>query len=243
MSAFPRHLDKNEFKLLAAILPFNKTGYKKYYNFISSAFVVSNGRFGGGNLILGSIDAIADLSIPSTPIIANGKVKTNIGEYYLTIHDLENDLLEVDINPFPVENSDLIVENVSSISMWKPGEPSPGNFKVKEYEIESKKYVLAICKDEKAIWLYEYASGLNHSIPVSNFFIELVNIKREKSSPIIKDPSKIFDIIDLYSDYEIILAFLLYCRYKRKFNFDNLLQQHLIDQKRTKRRFNIFRRK
>lgn len=239
---YPRKLSTAEREILFSLLPENKSGYKNYRSLIDKYSVISEGRFGNGNLILGEVDSSPDFSISSSPVFALGNIITSEINYYAVIHLLDEGMIEIQIDPYPVED-EIVIKNIVSYSDWKPGKKSPEkNSDVYQYMIKDGEYLLAICPVSKKIWLHEYKTEVNYIIPMSNFFNELMRVKKVKDEKLLMNPSKFFDEINNYSGLEIKLAFLLYNKYIRRFNLGNVLENLLTEKGKRKRNLKLFGR-
>ena len=243
MKDFPRKLNDAELNLLLMLLPENKSGYSKYRKLIREFFVLGEGRFGEGNYFLGNPDDEIDLEISSSPILTSGIVKTDKATFEISINEIQDNKIEFSILPYPDEAEIYKVENVLTISDWIPGKKSPEGKTVKLFSIDAMNYILAIAPIDHKIWLYEKSSGINYPIPVSNFYNELLRLKRETRKEFYQNPNRLFEELDTCSESEIILAFLMYCKYKRRFNFDYMIDRLITEPKKKKSFFSFFRRK
>ncbi|AFH49601.1 Hypothetical protein IALB_1895 [Ignavibacterium album JCM 16511] len=243
MKEFPRKLSDAELNLLLLLLPEDKPGYSRYRNLIRNYFVIGEGRFGEGNYFLGKVDDEIDLEISSSPILTSGIVETDKTTFEISINQIQDDKIEFSISPYPDVNEFYRVKRVITISDWIPGKKSPDGNKVKLFPVDGLNYVLAIAPLDHKIWLYEKSSGINYPIPISNFYNELLRLKRESRNEVYKSPNKLFEEIESFTEAEIILAFLLYCKYKRRFHFDHLIDKYLTEPKNKKSLFSFFRRK
>lgn len=243
MKDSPRKLNDVELNLLLLLLPENKPGYSKYRKLIRDFYIIGEGRFGEGNYFLGNIDDEIDLEISSSPILTSGVVKTDKAIFEISINEIQDNKIEYSISPYPDENEIYKVESVTTLSDWLPGKKSPEGNKVKLFSIDGMNYLLAIAPNDHKIWLYEKSSGINYPVPVSNFYNELLRLRRETRKEFYQNTNKLFENLDSFSESEIILAFLLYCKYKRKFNFDYLIEKYLTVPDKKKSFFSFFRRK
>lgn len=243
MREFPRKLSDAELNLLLLLLPEEKSGYARYRSLIREFFVIGEGRLGEGNYLLGNAHAEIDLEISSSPILTSGVVKTDKTTFEISINEIQDNKIEFSISPYPDQNEIYRVENVITLSDWIPGKKSPDGNRVKLYSIDGMNYILAIVPAEHKIWLYEKSSGINYPIPVSNFYNELLRLKRETRNEVYKNPNKLFEDIESFTESEIILAFLLYSKYKRRFHLDHLIDKFLTEPKKKKSLFSFFRRK
>lgn len=236
-------LSQNELKLLFAILPADKPGYKKYRDMISGLKVMGKGRFNDGNFYLGSGETKPDLSIASTPVFAVGIVKTNLGNIDVLIHEYEDDLIEVQLSKRFGDDDELIIDDVLSFSDWNPGGNSPGsNEVVKEFEIIKDRFILIIDKSNKKIWLHNFETGVNHIIPVSNYFNELMRLKRIKDENLFRSPSLFFNKLDDFSEEDFKLAFYQYNKFMRRFNIKINPEDLLTPVVHKKKFFKLFSR-
>lgn len=243
MKNYPRKLNDAELNLLLLLLPENKPGYAKYRNLIHQYYILGEGRFDEGNYFLGNIDDEIDLEISSSPILTSGIVTTDKATFEISINEIQENKIEFSISPYPDENEIYKVENVIALSDWMPGKKSPEGNKVKLFPVDGLNYILVIAPSEHKIWLYEKSSGINYPIPVSNFYNELLRLKRETREEYFQNPNKLFEELDSFSEAEIILSFLLYCKYKRRFNFEHLIDKFLTEPQKKKSFFSFFRRK
>lgn len=243
MKNYPRKLNDAELNLLLLLLPEDKPGYAKYRNLIHQYYILGEGRFGEGNYFLGNIDDEIDLEISSSPILTSGIVTTDKATFEISINEIQDNKIEFSISPYPDENEIYKVENVITLSDWMPGKKSPEGNKVKLFPVDGLNFILVIAPSEHKIWLYEKSSGINYPIPVSNFYNELLRLKRETREEYFQNPNKLFEELDSFSEAEIILSFLLYCKYKRRFNFEHLIDKFLTEPQKKKSFFSFFRRK
>ncbi len=219
---FPRKLNDIEKELLFSLLPKERKGYAEYRRKISNYYVIGLGRFGNGNLILGELNDKVDFSMPSSPVFAVGSVKTNLGEIYIVIHEEFENQIEVDISePEIMKAGELKYISKWSYSFWKPGMKNPANNeKVREIHIIKNKLVVAVSVADKKIWVFEKENGVNHFIPVTKFYDELMRIKEEKDPKIALDASRFFKDQAAYSDELIARTFLVYNKYWKKMEID-----------------------
>lgn len=241
-NTFPRLISETEIKLLFSILPAEKSGYLEYRNIIPKLFIIGEGRFGNGNLILGAKDKKPDLTLSSSQVYALGSIFTKTRKYDVIIHSMDEGMMEFQIDPFPIEE-EIEVESLISYSYWNPGMNAPeDDSRVYEYEIKKDEFTLAIAPSSKKIWLHDKNTGVNHIIPVSNFFNELMRLKNIKDDHLLRKPSQFFDEIQKYSSLDIKLAFLLYNKYLRRFNLTGVLENTLNEKVPRKKILKYFGR-
>ncbi len=222
---FPRKLSRTERQLLFSVLPENKPGYASYRKLIEDLFVVGFGRFGEGNFILGKENDLPDLSAPSSNIFAVGNCNCKYGNIYIVIHEMFEDKIEIQFSKSFVEKipDDIDVQSSWTYSTWIPGFPHPGDkSKVREIQIIKNNVVLAISTKHKRIWVYEKKSGVNHFIPVTKLYDEIMRIEEEKDPKIALDSSRFFSHNSGLSDQLIGQGFLVYNKYWKKVEVDKL---------------------
>lgn len=239
---YPRKLTASERTILFSILPDGKTGYKNYRSLIDKFYLIGEGRFGNGNLILGELDKLSDPFISSSSVFALGNIFTADEDYYIVIHSIDEGAIEIQIDPYPV-NNEIVITKVVSYSDWVPGMKSPEkNSKVYQYLIKEKEYILAICPLSKKIWLHEYITGVNHIIPKSNFINELMQLQKVTKDKSLINPANFFENINKFSDNEIKLSFLLYNKYLKHFDLGDKLEKFLAENLKSKKSLKLFGR-
>lgn len=230
MGDFPRQLTANEKKILFAVLPENKSGYKYYRDKIENLVVIGQGRFDRENLLLGKEGNKPDLAVPSNPVFACGTVLCKETKFDVLIHEEYDDEIEFDITTSGSINIEDNYEIVSawSYSEWKPGQKAPSDSSpVREAQVIPGEFVLSVAPGHKKIWLHDMKSGVNHLIPVSNFYNQLMMVKDIRNSEVALNPGTFFDSIEKYSDEDLVSALLTYNKYIRRFkiNLDYFARQ------------------
>jgi hypothetical protein len=111
---------------------------------------------------------------------------------------------------------------------------------VREIIIVPGKYLLAIAGTAKKMWLHEFENGVNHLLPVSNFYNELMRLNNIRDPKIILSPGRLFENLPAYDDQQIISAFLSYNKYLKKIDIEYYpADQSNNIQNRKKTLFNI----
>ncbi len=223
MEKFPRALKEKEKYLLFSVLPENKPGYKRYREKIEKLAVIGQGRFDRDNMILGKADCKPDLSFPSTPVFASGTVICKETEIDVNIHEEAEDEIEFDISTNNFFEPECGFTEISkwSYSEWVPGLNAPkDNSPVREIVIIPVKFILAVAPVHKKIWLHNFVTGVNHLIPVSNFYNQLMMVKDIKNSRVALHPEIFFEHLSEYSDQDFISALITYNKYLKRFDID-----------------------
>ena len=245
MENFPRTLKEIEKEFLFSILPENKPGYKMYRDKINNKYVIGYGRFGETNLVLGNKEDKFAIEDASSSIFAAGSIIYDNGKIEISINEEIDDRIEFDISPKEYEqifrNKEIKRWNYSE---WIPGQKSPKEqTNVREIIIVPAKYILAISIDDKRIWVYEFDSGINYLIPLSNFYNQLMIYKNIRDPKIALKPNLFFERgkggQSDYTDIDLKNTFITYNKYLRKLDIQEDLT--IIEpQKSKKRLFKIF---
>ncbi|PKL82981.1 MAG: hypothetical protein CVV24_07340 [Ignavibacteriae bacterium HGW-Ignavibacteriae-3] len=213
---FPRELTPREKNWIFAALPENKLGYKQYRDIIENLLVIGYGRFGEGNLILGEKGDTIDLEVSSTPILAVATITFDVGKIYITIHEELENQIEVDIKGTGMDKipDDLREAKVWTYSNWVPGEKAPfDKSDIREVHLVENQIVLAIAPVHKKVWVYNYLSGINHFIPVTNYYNEMMILMNNKNSETALNPGRLFSNLSEFTDEQLVQGFLVYNKY------------------------------
>jgi hypothetical protein len=76
--------------------------------------------------------------------------------------------------------------------------------------------VLAISPQEKRLWLYNGTTGMNHPIPITNFYNELMLIKGIRDPEIALRSALLFENLHQYTDSDLDAAFIAYNRFRKR---------------------------
>jgi hypothetical protein len=224
MDNFPRKLKDIEKDLLFFILPSAKPGYHLYRQKINNMNVLGYGRFGDTNLILGFNDDVINVQDASSSVFAAGSIIYENEKIDISINEEIDDRIEFDISPNGYEEFySLQIIKKWNYSDWMPGQKSPReNSEVREIIIVPNKYIFAAASKEKKLWLYEFESGINYLIPLSNFYNQLMIQKNIRDPKVALKPNLFFESglgsIEKYSDDDLRNAFITYNKYLRRLN-------------------------
>ncbi|MGK9475203.1 hypothetical protein [Melioribacter sp. OK-6-Me] len=222
---FDTKINTLEKKWLFAILPENKPGYRSIRNKIENSFVLkridlSNEQIQDSYkliLVPKNNSGKNNLDIYATTPISVGRIKYENAEVYITISSLEDDVFEIEISKDEKLSQYGRLLNIETFANWVPGVKAPfDNSRVREIEIVKNKYLLAIAPQLKRIWLYEFETGLNYLIPLSNLFNEIMRAKKIQSPKIVGNPDYLFENIDEFEDEDFIRGLYFYNKYIRR---------------------------
>ena len=245
MENFPRKLKELEKELLFSILPPNKSGYSSYREKIENKYVLGAGRFGETNLILGNKEEELSIYDASSTIFAAGSIIYDEGKIEISINEEIDGRIEFDISPKDYEQ---VVRRKEvkrwNYSEWIPGQASPREkLYVREIVISPGRYTLSVSAGEKRIWLYEFDSGINYLIPLSNFYNQLMIQKNIRDPKIALKPNLLFGESNGkhsdYTDIELRNAFIGYNKYIRKLNIKE--EQIFSGTKEKRKLFKLFK--
>jgi hypothetical protein len=228
--AYPRSLTPLEKDLLLWVLPGDRPGYREYRTLADSWHVVGIGRRGVGNYILAAPENVIDIESPLPQVFAYGIVETGTGNIAVTIRERLGDQLEYEIVNLQGEG----VSEISSekrrwtFSTWTPSMSCPiGGDPLRKIEIRSvglRRYMLALCPIDKRLWVYDESSGVNHPIPVTNFYNELMLHTNNRDPKVALDAKRLFSDLGRYSDTDFTKAFVSYNAQKTKVTFIDPVQ-------------------
>lgn len=213
---FPRELAAYERDLLLWILPAERPGYSEYRTFVQEWKVVARGRRGEGNYILAPSGEQPDHESPLPQILAYGVVETTAGELSVSVRErLENQVeFEVASARGAVNPAQFQEVRRWTLSTWLPSHGCPHcGEAVRQARMSSESgrtLVLAICSRDRRLWVYDENSGVNHPIPVTNFYNELMLHKNIRDPKIALDSKRLFAELPLYSDADLTHAFRSY---------------------------------
>ncbi|HUN66515.1 MAG TPA: hypothetical protein VMW43_10470 [Bacteroidota bacterium] len=228
---YPRGLTPREREWIEWILPASRSGYAAYRNRIAGTVVIGEGRRGTGELILGRRGDEPDFSAPLAPVFAYGMIESDTGGVSVTIRQESGGQISVEIAAHAGESvpDELPVRRRWSYSDWLPGGVCPQcrgplrEVPMRPANSPETEFTLALCPVDGRIWLYERASGINHLIPVTNYYNELM-LKKNIRDPIVAlSSARLFTDIGGYSDADLTAAFESYNRQRHKVRIDGPL--------------------
>jgi hypothetical protein len=215
---YPRALRPKEENVLEFVLPEDRPGYRNYRNLIRSMVVLSLGRRGRGNFVLGDQRDTADLTSPLPPVIAYGMVETTQDQFSVTVRECIAGQIDVEVvSRRGEELPDHFEEKRRwTYSPWSPGKPSPAtNLPVREVAVGGL-VVLAVSREERRLWIYDGRSGMNLLIPVTNYYNELMLQKKIRDPGVALNPNRLYSDLSDFTDAEMREAFIAYNASRRR---------------------------
>lgn len=221
-SHYPRSLTERERAWLEWVLPAERAGYREYRKLLDTMLVLGEGRRGKGDFILGFAGDVPDTSITLLPVFAYGVIETNFGPISITVRENYTDQIDVEVVSHRGEDvPDEFEESRRwTYSTWSPGNVCPQCGKaLREVPMHSdagKNFVLAICSNNNRIWVFDTETQVNHLIPVTNFYNELMLHKNIRDPKVALDSKLLFTNLIKYTDAELTYAFLTYNKLKTR---------------------------
>ncbi len=219
---FPRELTPFERALLLWVLPADRSGYAEYRNRVQEWKVTGRGRRGEGNYILGAPGLVPDTESPLPHLFAFGLVKAGRGEITVSVRERLGDQLEFEITSPVDEELPGGLESYRrwTLSEWLPSLPCPGcSGATREVEMKTKSghsLVLAICREDHRLWLYDAQTRVNHPIPVTAFYNELMLQQKVQDRRAVPGSKRLFTDLGTFSDAALTGAFSSYNRLRTK---------------------------
>jgi hypothetical protein len=237
----PRQLSTQEREWIEWILPSDRSGYKSYRDAIRSMVIIGEGRRGNGEMILGNTGTYPDFSAPLPSVFAYGAIETNFGTISITVREMLDEQISVEIVSQRSENIPEEFEEARrwTYSTWTPGTVCPQCAKpvreiaMRSVEVENVRFVLALCRSDKRLWVYDTSSGVNRLIPVTNFYNELMLHKNIRDPKIALDAKLLFMDMEKYSDDDLTYAFLTYNTLKTKVRIEGKIESETQHNKRS----------
>ncbi|MBM4168896.1 MAG: hypothetical protein FJ215_07035 [Ignavibacteria bacterium] len=239
---YPRALSPQERDLLFWVLPPDRPGYRRYREAVESLEVMGEGRRGSGNNMLAPPGIRIDCESPLPHVIAYGIVEAEDATIAVSVREFLGAQLEFEIMNLSGAAVPKTFTEIRrwSLSDWYPGLVCPiCSQKLRETGVasdETRKVVLAICAADKRIWLYDGETGINHLVPVTSFYNELMLHRRIRDPEIALHPERLFADLDRYTDRDLVHAFYNYNRLRMKVRLE------MIDPGTTERETSFMKR-
>ncbi len=228
--SFPRDLSPLEKDLLLWLLPADRPGYREYRSIVAAWSVAAKGRRGEGNFILASETTEIDNESPLPQVFAYGLVELAHGAIAITIRERLGDQLEYEIVSLEGESLPDVLEEKRrwTFSTWLPKQACPNCLGIlREVVMQTergRRFALALCKNDGRIWVYDEVSGVNHPVPLTNFYNELMLHTKVRDPNIALNSKRLFTDLQNYSDSTLSRAFASYNKLKTKIEFEDQLQ-------------------
>ncbi|HTP12296.1 MAG TPA: hypothetical protein VMM37_01660 [Bacteroidota bacterium] len=228
--SFPRALTTQERDLLLWILPEDRAGYRTYRVFIETWTVAGPGRRGTGNYVLTPGGTRVDNESPLPPILAYGVVRTQDGDVAISIRERLEDQVEFEIVNLNGDSVPPALRETGrwTFSGWLPGQACPiCTVEPREVGIlttTGRRMVMAFCVNDERVWLHDGNDGVNHLIPLTNFYNELMLHTNTRDPKIALNARLLFTHLRTYTDADLVRAFASYNKLKSRIFLDEGIQ-------------------
>ena len=218
----PRRLTDWERELLLWLLPADRPGYREYRDLIEQWGVTAAGRRGPGNYILSPLDERVDNESPLPQVLSYGVVETDQGSISVSLRERLGNQVEFEIAKLgPGEIGPSFRElRRWTFSSWSAGKPCPmcerPTREVPMKTTTGRELVLAICAKNERLWVFDIPSGVNHPVPMTNFYNEVMLHRRVRDPETALDPRRLFSRLDEFTDGDLVRAFSSYNKIRTK---------------------------
>lgn len=223
---FPRELKPFERELLEWVLPDERPGYVEYRKLLGGWRVVAQGRRGKGNYLVAPLDERPDNESPLPSVIAYGIVETSEGEISVSVRERLGNQVEFEIAKLG-KGDDVVLERERrrwTLSSWLPGSPCPqcasAPREISMQTTSARRLALAICPTDRRIWIYDEETGINHPVPITNFYNELMFHKKVRDPEIALNSRRLFEKLHEFSDSDLVSAFRSYNQVRTKVDLE-----------------------
>lgn len=233
---FPRQLTGIERELLLWLLPEDRPGYRDYRTLVSEWSVVAQGRRGEGNFVLALPGEIADIESPLPQVLAYGVVETTSDSIAVTIRERLGNQIEYEITglhkggPISLENE----KRRWSFSEWSPRFACPVcDQPLRQVDMvtdQGHALTLALCSSDRRMWVHNTKTLVNHIIPPTVFYNELMIHKNIREPRVALDSSRLFSHLSEFSDADLIHAFRTYNQIRTKVPLEGALRLPMLQQ-------------
>lgn len=226
---FPRDLSTLERELLLWILPADRPGYAAYRELVAVWKVAAKGRRGEGSYILAKKGSAVDNESPLPQLLVYGTVEFETGEVTVSLRERLDDQVEFEIAGEIADASvGLQALRRWTLSSWLPSGACPCcGGSLREVVMRAgtgRQLVLAICVRDRRLWVYDDRTGVNHPIPVTSFYNELMLHRNVKDPKIALDSRRLFTALGTFRDIDLVRAFMAYNRLRTKVILDEPLE-------------------
>jgi hypothetical protein len=233
---YPRELSDFENRALQMLLPLDRDGYKPYYEFLTRAQVIGEGRWGIGDLILAEAPSEIDLTAGMNPVVAYGELTLRqSATLTVSIHTPEDRQMEVQFGGDTAAYKPEDILSSWTYSSWKPGDADPGSgatLRTIQFQDKNAKvlYVLAISTFHRSIWVHHVLSSFNQLLPVTGFYEYLIRAKAAEAGRESFRPSGLFQQLNDFTDEELRMGLLHYNDENRKFDATAVAREPIVKQ-------------
>ena len=215
---FPRGLRECERDALLGVLPETRPGYLRYRNLIAGMEVLGQGRRGQGHMVLGGRGDIPDVLSAPGVVVAYGMIEATNTRFTISVREYLGRQIDAEIvSSDGSEITDHVGERRCwTFSTWSPGAPSPDTgAQVREVAV-GESATLALCPDERRLWVHDRTDGMVYLLPITNFHNEVMLVKGIRDPEIALRPDQFFHDHARYDDADLRRAFIAYNAVRRR---------------------------
>jgi hypothetical protein len=227
--------------LLWWVLPAERPGYAQVRVRIETMQVVAIGRRGDGNLVLAAPKHRADLESPLPSAIAFGELVAKQLRGSVTVREEFEGQIEVEI----VEPGSGAHEHRWTYSEWLPGRPCPqcsAQPRVVGMSTESGSPVsLAICPQDRRLWVHSGRTGICRPVPVTLFYSELMRRTGVRDPRLALRSDRLFEALGTFTEADLAVAFISYNHVRTKIADDDPLRPPVPRRSFFRRWFSFYR--
>ena len=231
----PHPLSELEQSWLRWLLPAHSPACDALHARLATLALVSNGRWGDGDLLFAADDTLPDAEHAHAPVFAFGVIEFARQRVTLAVHEEDDGIIEVQITPRVAPNGETEIRRWA-LSHWTPGQRGPEHGgTVREIETGGGAFVLAICPSEQRLWLHERQRVYNRLLPATAVYNHLMQHKAIRNRDRVLAPKRLFSDHAEFSDIDLIHALRRYGERAGRFTIPDDVPQA------TERRFSLRR--
>ena len=221
-------LSTQERDLLLWLLLESRPAYRPYRRCVLDWGVASRGQRGEGHVLLAPANGVVDLEMPLPHVLAYGVVQTSEGDIAVSVRERVSDQLDCDVSilsagSLPGGHNEI---RRWSYSDWSPGLPCPICGKrcrqVPMMTDGATAGVLAVCCEDRRIWVFDSLRQIAIPVPVTRFYTELMRVRNIRSPRIGLEPHRFYSMVPSSTDSELAEAFFHYNKMKQKISSGGL---------------------
>ncbi len=202
--------DATEWTWLRWLLPDGVPAYASVWKRLRSSTFLGNGRRGVEHLLFGDANATADADEVPPPVFAFGVLHFEGRRVAVTVHEESEGIIAVQIGPRASELSGGVELRRWSYSTWRPGQDSPElSARVRTVEVDDDR-VLALCAEERRLWLHTHSTGHNHLLPATALHRRVMQARGERDAALLLRPERLFTDNAQLDNATLLEAFRLY---------------------------------
>jgi len=199
--------------------------------------VIGSGRRGEGTIILGSPDQAPDIDAPLPSVVAFGVVQNTRGLCSISVREELAGQIEAEI----VDPSDAAEIRRWTYSTWNPVDRCPQCERpvrtVRMLTEAGRDITLAICAQDRRLWVHEGRTGICRPVPVTLFYSELMRRTGVRAPEVALRSDRLFEALAEFQDDALTIAFAAYNRVRAKVDAEDPIRLPLVRRSLWRRLF------